>query len=121
MRHGASERVLLQRYEPKSFFFRTKGCREPGRTGADYDNVEQLVVVRACDVADGVHSLAALFHRISYQAHTAELASNVDARDIRLEIRLYQGNIYAASFGTENQLYGIGRTGFLAGSVPNAV
>src|SRR5512139_3420843 len=118
----ASERRLVDSTEGQVAFHRAKAGRNPRRTAADDDDIENAFAVGDTSGPSGrmTNRLPTLLYGVLYQTHAAQFAGNEDARHAAFEFRRQQRNIHAARFGAKDERDGMSRAGSLACAVAHA-
>src|SRR2546425_1578837 len=119
--YGAAERFfLLDQLVLELVLDRAEAGGDTRRTAPD----DHHVVLHRAGLQDGAHRfnrLAPLLGAFADQAHAAQLAGDVDAGHVGLEIRIDLRDVDAALFGAEHELDRIDRAGREAGAVPDAM
>jgi hypothetical protein len=116
--------VALDGKEAEAGLQRRKRGREPGRSASHDQQVELRVAgparLGAHRLQNPLDALPALLERVPDEAHAPELAHDVQARHVGLEVLSDTGNVDAPLLGAEHELNGVHRTGALAQAVADA-
>src|SRR6185295_18645687 len=121
LEHRSAERLLFERDVTHTFRQRGQRSGEARRARADDDDIGSIAAAPAAAGLDGLDRLASLLERVANQTHSAELARDKDAWNVRLEFRGEHWYLDAATRGAEHQSDGLGRTGGLACAVTDAI
>ncbi len=104
MHDGAAHLVALEQDDAEARLHEAKRCAHAGGAGSDHHGVVRVGGGTTGAPDDVVRGLASLAHGVANETHPAELADDVDARALRLEVGIEHGQLDPALGASVDEL-----------------